>query len=276
MGAFLSKFTTHSNACEPTKYEEYSDGEEITILQTFRKNDLAAASRYHQTVNYRPDKMDSVNNKACAATRPPPGLIPKSKWSRVPDLQKYKPPPPSMISARPPPRLNGYPCDNETNSTRNTLVNGNSLSFKSHNSQHLDSTSNTRRNFSNYMNSAVNLTHFFGYSLVLCLMWPSSSFSLAYRVVLVLNTQPQRHWIQYRKMPRTSCDMQDCWTAFVRIVDTILQVMSHCNIYLGNEVFVHWKCGIVGLESGWLTIVKKKKPSVSMTSPEWGWCRVTM
>lgn len=157
MGAFLSKLTLHSNACEPTKYEEYSDGEEVIILQKFKKNDLAAASRYHQTVNYQPDKMDSVNHKS-SATRPPPSLIPKTKWSRIPDLQKYKPPPPSMISARAP-RVNGYQYENESSSTRNTLVNGNSFSFKPHNSQHSDNTSNIGRNLhSNYMNSAVNST----------------------------------------------------------------------------------------------------------------------
>lgn len=145
MGSILSKLKSHSNACEPTEEDEYSDGEDVIIIQKYKKSDLAA-SRIQQINDYRQD-MDAANIKSIA-NRPPPGLIPKNKWSRVPDLQKMVPPRTQ--------RVNGYQCENDTSTTRNCLVNGNSLSFKPQNGQQYDNT--LSRNFSNYINSAVNWT----------------------------------------------------------------------------------------------------------------------
>ncbi len=146
MGSILSKFKSHQPVCEPTECLEYSDGEDVIFVQKFKRSDLTAP-RFQPISNHQFDKMDGVNCKS-SANRPPPALIPTSKWSRVPDLQKMNP---SRT-----PRINGYQHDSDVvASTRNHLVNGNSLSFKPQNSQHIENS--VGRNYSNYF-SAVNVT----------------------------------------------------------------------------------------------------------------------
>lgn len=139
MGSILSKFKSHANTngCEPTECEEYSDGEDVIILQKFKKSDIIAP-RHQPINNYQFDKMDAVNNMP-SANRPPPGLIPRKKWSRVPDLQKIVPQP----------RVNGHQYDCESSSIGNHVINGTTLS---HNRHYIDSTSGNR--YSNFINSA--------------------------------------------------------------------------------------------------------------------------
>lgn len=153
MGSILSKFKSHANTngCEPTECEEYSDGEDVIILQKFKKSDIIAP-RHQPINNYQFDKMDAVNNMP-SANRPPPGLIPRKKWSRVPDLQKIVPQP----------RVNGHQYDCESSSIGNHVINGTTLS---HNRHYIDSTSGNR--YSNFINSAVRLDSIM---CIVCVIW---------------------------------------------------------------------------------------------------------
>lgn len=209
MGAMLSKFKpSQQTVCEPTDSAEYSDGEEIFVIKKYNKHDLEAARR--QMNNYpTPDTMDGLfNHKPTAATnRPMPGLIPKNKFSRVPDLQKIVP-----FGM---PRINGYPSENETSSssTRNPLVNGNGLSYKPLNCQRLDNT--LGRKISNYFSSTVSSTRiffflFFVVSLRATFLWSFFFFSFHYRVVRFLIAHQYIHYEQYRMMLRTNCDTRIC------------------------------------------------------------------
>lgn len=160
MGSLFSNFKSKPITCKPTEEEEYSDGEDVIFVQKFKKSDLTA-SRIQPINDIQSNKMDGVNNRS-SATRPLPALISKTKFSKIPDLQKF---------IRGPPRVNGYRCENESNSSsRSCLVNGNNFSFKPLNSQHFDNTLEGR-NYSNYFNSAVNIKH------VQCLIFMSEIFS---------------------------------------------------------------------------------------------------
>ncbi|XP_037030613.1 sentrin-specific protease 1-like isoform X2 [Bradysia coprophila] len=141
MGSILSKFKSNSNGCEPTECEEYSDGEDVIIIQRFPKP--SPTSPRHQPLNnYQFGKMDAVNNIS-TANRPLPGLIPKDKWSRLPNLHIR----PSVAQ----PRVNGYQNESDTSSVRNHVVNGTTLSYKPLNSQHIDSA--LGKSYTSYMNS---------------------------------------------------------------------------------------------------------------------------
>lgn len=148
MGSILSKFKSHSNGCEPVECEEYSDGEDgVIVLQKFKKSSLATPR--HQSINnYQFDKMDAANNIS-SANRPPPGLIHKNKWNRIPDLQK-------IIPVHTQPRVNGHQYESDTSSIRNHVLNGNTMSCKPHNSQHMDFA--LGKGYSNYWNPLVRLT----------------------------------------------------------------------------------------------------------------------
>ncbi|KAJ6637597.1 Sentrin-specific protease 1 [Pseudolycoriella hygida] len=141
MGSIFSRAKSHSNACEPAEFIEYSDEEDLYVVQKFKKRDLNMPQQTYQFNNSKSNEMDALDHRP-KATRPPPGLIPKKKFSRVPDLQKIVPPPIM--------RMNGYEQQNENQTTGSYLLNGNNLSFKPHNT--IDNTVNLGRNFSNYIN----------------------------------------------------------------------------------------------------------------------------
>lgn len=142
MGSIFSKLKSQSNGFGPAECEEYSDGEDVIVVHKVKKSSLNAL-RHQPFNNYHFDKMDAVNN-VTTANRPPPGLIHKNKWSRLPDLQK-------VVPGITQPRVNGYQYESDASNIRNHVVNGTTLSYKTHNNQHIDST--LGRNYSNFMNS---------------------------------------------------------------------------------------------------------------------------
>lgn len=150
MGSILSKFKS-SNSREPIELEEYSDGEDIYVVTKFKKDVPPKNHVQHH-------KMDLGSS---SITRPVPSLIPRNKFSRVPDLQQcYKP---SHTINVPKPRVNGYRCDNDNNGFKRNLVNGNSLSsLKPPNLVNSNYIGNSlSRNVSNYFNSTVSSDTFF-------------------------------------------------------------------------------------------------------------------
>lgn len=145
MGTIFSKLKSQSNGFGPTECEEYSDGEDVIVVHKLKKSSLNAL-RHQPFNNYHFDKMDAVNN-ITTANRPPPGLIHKNKWSRLPDLQK-------VVPGITQPRVNGHQYESDASNIRNHVVNGTTLSYKMHNNQHIDST--LGRSYSNFSQPVDN------------------------------------------------------------------------------------------------------------------------
>lgn len=147
MGSIFSRFKLKSSVIESTENDEYSDEEDIIVIRKLKKKNNKSASRIHEVNNVMTYKMDAVNSRPYA-NRPVPALIPKSKWSRMPNLQKYMPQQ-GMI--------NGYQHENESSSSssKSSFANGNNMLVRTANNIYPgNQLSFFARNY--YHNSVVN------------------------------------------------------------------------------------------------------------------------